>query len=179
MANENNPTDCPFTRAADTYFELGFSPFPIPPHVGGAPQKSPPPVGYTGHEGKWVTQKQIDIWKEEALPGTNIGIRLPKGLVGIDVDGYKGGWETLKKLEKELGELPPTWTSTSRNDGKSGIRLFTAPKGLAWAGAAGPGIDIISYQYRYMVVAPSIHPLTGKAYFWVDPHGEIWNWPED
>src|SRR5438045_3254133 len=115
--------ECPFVRAADLYFAAGFSPFPIPPR-NGSPAKAPPPVGWTGHDGRWATQSQIDEWKEKAVPGTNIGIRLPQECVGIDVDNYgdAGGGQTLKQLETKYGELPPTWISTSRSDGISGIR---------------------------------------------------------
>ena len=64
------------------------------------------------------------------IPGTEYEV------IGIDVDHYisggkeKFGGDQLKELEAKLGPLPPTWISSSRSDGISGIRFFVVPKGI-------------------------------------------------
>jgi hypothetical protein len=114
----------------------------------------------------------MDAWAAKHLRG-NIALRLPDGIIGIDVDNYekdgklKSGANTIAILEATLGaSLPPTVVSTSRDDGVSGIRLYRVPKGMRWHDP-GPGIEVISTGRRYMVVAPSRHP-EGRTYGWVD-----------
>ena len=86
-------------------------------------------------------------------------------VIGIDVDDHrddplkpKVGGEQLQYLEQKYGELPNTWTSSSRADGVSGIRFFLVPKGLAYrsnCGEHGGDIDIIQRVHRYAVVYPA------------------------
>jgi hypothetical protein len=99
--------------------------------------------------------------------GSNIALRLPDDVIGIDVDMYDGkrGRVTLAELETKWGELPPTWWSTSRNDG-SGIRFYRVPAGRRWPSVPGPGVEIIQHGHRYAVVYPSIHP-SGQPYRWM------------
>jgi hypothetical protein len=99
---------------------------------------------------------------------------MPDWVVGIDVDAYgsKVGWESFKQLLERCGDLPATWCSTSRDDGKSGIRFYQIPEGTGWRKAHPPEhIDIIRAAHRYAVVWPSIHP-EGRQYRWIDPDGE-------
>jgi P4 family phage/plasmid primase-like protien len=118
------------------------------------------------------TLKQMKEWLRD-YPQGNIALSPPKTVLGIDVDTYDGkaGAATLAAAEEEWGELPATWKSTSRTDG-SGIALFVIPEGLAWPGKLpqGGGIELIRWDHRYMVVAPSLHP-EGREYHWVTPEG--------
>ena len=95
-------------------------------------------------------------------------------MIGLDVDAYdqKIGGMVLWQLEQNHGPLPPTWRSTSRDDGTSGIRLYRIPPGLRWPTEAGPGIEFIRHEHRYMVVWPSIHP-NGGTYRWINPDGAV------
>lgn len=95
-------------------------------------------------------------------------------VVGIDVDDYedggkiKEGFSQLKKLEKQFGKLPETWTSSSRDDGKSGIRYFLAPAKYGYRGKAAEHIDVIQQGHRYAMAWPSRHP-NGGQYTWFRP----------
>jgi hypothetical protein len=135
------------------YHEGGWHPLPLP-----ARKKAKPPDGHTGYGGSDLTAAEI---AEAAWTG-NIALRMPPDVIGLDVDVYKGGDETLAGLLARCGPLPPTWISHSgRNDG-SGIRFYRVPTGLAWIPGL-PGIEIIQRVHRYAVVYPSIHP-EGRVY---------------
>lgn len=138
--------------------------FPLP-----AGKKHPPPTGYTGYAGAPVEDMALASWAGDGSYG-NLGLRLPAGVLGIDVDAYDGkeGRATIARLEREWGRLPDTWRSTARwpDDGDSGIRMFRVPPGLAWRNP-GPGVESIHVGWRYAVVAPSRHP-SGRRYCWVD-----------
>lgn len=154
----------PYGQMADLYFGKGWSPLPVEPN-----SKRIAVDGWTGHDGEYPTRAQVREWAEGDYIAHNVGIRLPYAVIGIDVDAYgdRDGGETLVQLEQELGELPATYVSTSRDDGLSGIRLYLVrdiPK--VWKGKAGPGIDVISWHYRYAVCEPSVHPSTGTEYRW-------------
>jgi hypothetical protein len=162
----------PYQLAARDYFEAGWSPLPLP-----ARQKSPVPTGWTGSLGLYVTQVQLDKWLTgKAKAGkllfrpSNIAVRLPAHVIGVDVDAYgtKAGEATLAAAEEEWGSLPPTWVTTSREDGVSGIRLFRVPTDLAWPGQLpqGGGVELLRWDHRFAIVAPSIHDKTGKPYRW-------------
>jgi len=154
-----------YARAAHIYRDHGWSTFPLP-----AGAKEPPPVGYTGATGVDPTDEQIQAWCD-TMPDGNIAIRLPDGVIGIDIDAYgdKHGDASLLALEAELGLLPATWCSTSRGLGKSGIRLFRVPPGR-YEDKPAPSIEIIQHHHRYMLVMPSIHP-EGRPYLWFDADG--------
>ena len=157
------------------YLERGWKGvLPLPPG-----QKTWPPSGYTGKEGVDPAQETIAKWVAEHSDG-NVALRLPDGIIGIDVDAYgnKRGAQTLAELEAKLGPLPPTWSTSSRDDDPiSGIRYFRVPLGLQWPESAGPHIEIIRKFHRYAVVPPSIHPTTGKKYRWRDAAGHVSLWP--
>ncbi|SIR65352.1 bifunctional DNA primase/polymerase [Micromonospora avicenniae] len=161
----------PYADAALDYFNDGW--FPLP--VGGAKRKALLVSGWTGGQDNWPDRKQIERWVEE-YPTANIALRLPKDIIGIDVDMYDGkpGAATIADAEEKLGKLPPTWISTSRSDG-SGIRFYRVPPGLAWPESLtksfGGGVEIIRWDHRYAIVAPSIH-YTGLEYRWLKPSGE-------
>jgi Bifunctional DNA primase/polymerase, N-terminal/AAA domain len=131
--------------------------------------KYPPPEGFTGREAPTPTYNHYVQWGAGA---GNICLRLPDGVIGLDVDHYntKTGWDTLRELERRLGTLPDTWRSTSREDGASGIRLYKTPTNMWWPASAGADIDIIQSSHRYTVVWPSQHP-NGGTYHWITPDG--------
>jgi hypothetical protein len=166
----------PYAHAARGYRHLGWiNPIPVK-------GKHPPVTGYTGYDGADVTDSDVTRWRAGEEGRRNIGLRLHDGVIGIDVDAYDGkqGAGTLAKAEAELGELPPTWSSTSRGPGQpSRIYLYRVPEGLDWSGAErnlgrfGAAIDVLHRGHRYAMVAPSIHPDTGKGYRCYDPAGVV------
>lgn len=159
-----------YKHAVGLYWEAGWRGI-LPLPVG---QKANPPSGYTGYNGTDPSFADVTAWAEEN-PNSNIALRLPVGVVGIDVDAYAGkkGAESLRTLESELGTLPPTWTSTARTDDVSGIRLFRVPPGTRFREKfAGAGIDLLHHGHRYALVWPSTNPNADDApYVWISPAG--------
>ncbi|WP_350002556.1 AAA family ATPase [Pseudarthrobacter sp. WHRI 8279] len=156
-----------YAEAFDLYRDAGWlGVLPIPPR-----QKKPVPSGYTGRDGAWPSYSDVYDWAE-TFPDGNIALRLPAGVIGIDVDHYGGkdGGGTLAALQDAYGPLPETWRTGSRADGVSGIRLYQVPEGLRWPGDLGNGIEVIQTRHRYAVVWPSVHP-NGGTYRWTGPDG--------
>lgn len=162
-----------YADTADLYWQQGWkSVLPLPPG-----QKERPPVGYTGRDATTPSYADITTWAETRTDA-NLAIRLPDGVIGIDVDQYstKRGGETLTKAEKLWGALPDAPRSTSRrNDTISGIRLFKVPPGTRLADRVAldgtSDIEIIQSHHRYLVCWPSTHPDSGATYTWVDTEG--------
>jgi hypothetical protein len=156
-------TTDPYADTFDAYWRAGWrGVLPLPYR-----RKKTPPDGYTGRGYTEPSYADCTAWADSGPQ--NIALHLPRGVVGIDVDDYadKGGGATLQQLVAECGPLPPTWLSTSRGDGISGIRLFRVPDDIELIGAL-TGIEIIQFSHRYVVCWPSIHPETGGTYEWID-----------
>lgn len=126
-------------------------------------------TGYTGHQ--LTPEESLELSGKAHLKSCNLGLRLPRGLVGVDVDDYgdKHGGDTLRRLESELGELPPAPYSSARGPGVSGIRFFQVPEDLDFEHVFGPEIECIRFAHRFAVVHPSIHSKTGGVYRWYTP----------
>ena len=171
----HSPSDGIYRRGARVYREAGWpGVLPLP-----AGAKSPPPKGFTGHDGLWPTDEQIDEWVATRPADANLMLRVNYGLIGIDVDAYdaKTGGQTLKEAESRWGPLPPTWRSSSRAaDVVSGIRVFRVPLGQAFQTVIefkdrGLGdIEIVQPHHRYITTWPSFHP-SGLQYRWYRPDG--------
>ena len=160
----------PYATAADIYWRAGWRGIlPLP-----ARAKKNPPKGYTGDGGIYPSYPDLDAWATGPERLGNIALRMPAGVIGIDVDAYgdKPGAETLRLAEAAHGTLPPTWRTTSRDDGVSGIRLYRVPESLAWPGEIGPATEIIQARHRYAIVWPSVHP-EGRTYRWISPDGLV------
>lgn len=164
-----------YSKSAETYWEKGWRGLlPLP-----AGQKYPPPKGYTGFEGPDPSFADITAWAED-FPDGNVALRLPAGMIGLDVDAYgaKTGAAALNEAQKRWGPLPPTFISTSREGGASGIRLFRCPEGvllnesIAFTEMAIGDIEVIQRHHRYAVVWPSLHP-EGRPYWWTNSDGQL------
>jgi Bifunctional DNA primase/polymerase, N-terminal len=157
----------PFTLYAERYWEAGWIPLPIPPN-----RKNSPPKGTTGRypPPRWA---DVEGWlhSNEISDRSNIAIRVPDDIIGIDVDAYPGkvGKKLLIELEGRLGDLPPTWVSTSRDDGVSGIRFYRVPAGLHWPREFGKDVQVIQHRHRYSLGYPSINPDSHNQYRWYPP----------
>ncbi|WP_248240269.1 AAA family ATPase [Microbacterium kunmingense] len=154
----------PFDTAWKAYHGAGWPVLPLP-----AGQKTPPPTGTTGTGGLRLTTQQLE---QHVGRGLNIGVRMPKHIIGIDVDQYgnKHGWDNLEafRIVHDLPPLPATWRSTSRGvDNPSGIRWYRVPAGFVTSGEIVAGVETIQNHHRYAVAPPSVHP-EGRAYQWVD-----------
>jgi hypothetical protein len=160
--------DGPFGNAALAYIKAGW-PEVLPVWRGGHRDKQPMVRGYHGREGAWPDKTTTQLWSGR-YARANIALRLPRWVIGLDVDHYdkKRGGDTLDDLEQELGLLPTCPVSTSRDDGISGIRLFALPgdyAGADWPSQAGEDIEVITWYERYVICYPSIHK-TGNKYWW-------------
>jgi DNA polymerase family A/Bifunctional DNA primase/polymerase, N-terminal/3'-5' exonuclease/Family of unknown function (DUF5906) len=162
-----------YAAAARLYLNAGWTGvLPVPPE-----RKFPPPNGFTGETGADPTPEQVAAWVQ-GLPGHSIAVRVPPGVVVIDVDHYedKAGATQLEALIAELGPLPLTWASTARGaadgPGLSRQLWFQAPPGR-YAAGLGPDIDVLQRHHRYAVVWPSPHAKTGGTYTWYRPDGSV------
>ena len=184
---DNLSTVIGFGPAHPLYLTAGLVPLALP-----ARKKHSPPGGYTGWVGDWPKEKNYALWSVEFSDG-NIAIRMNKGVevdgvlwdgLGIDADGYgiKTGLKTIEEGERRWGKLPPTYYSTSRDDG-SRILFYRIRAGRRFGGKLafrelGYGdVELIQWFHRYAVVAPSIHPDTGRQYQWFTPDGEVMERP--
>jgi hypothetical protein len=101
-------------------------------------------------------------------PQANIGARIPRPLLVLDVDPRHGGGARLAQLEREHGPLPPTRVSVSgRGDGGRHY-WFLRPGGTLSAARLGAGLDLKTHT-GYVLLPPSRHPTTGRPYQWADP----------
>lgn len=156
----------PYRDAALNYWDAGWRGIlPIPPR-----SKRLRLTGWTGHEGADTSYADVYAWLDGPEGAGNIALRVPDGVIGIDVDAYAGkrGAETLAAREAEWGPLPATWVSSAR-PWPSGIRFFRVPTGLAWPGEIGPNVEIVQRAHRYAVVWPSFNPDAGTQYVWIAP----------
>ena len=155
------------SKEVKAYHDRGLVALPVPEG-----QKKSPPTGTTGNNPTRTDDEIRALW-EGVTGSSNLAWRLPDNVTGLDVDhGYNGktGADTLKALEEDLGELPPTWSTTRRGaDSKSRKMFYIVPEGFKWHAKAGADIDIIQRSHRYVIVAPS--EVDGLAEQWYRPDG--------
>lgn len=170
-ASPSAPPPSFYAVAAPGYLVKGWKGvLPLPPR-----SKGPVPEGFTGKVHFDVDPTPEDVAGWSTRPNANIALRMPRNIIGIDVDAYgtKPGGLTLEDAQSNMGGLPPTWRSTARDDGVSGIRFYRVPEGLQWPNTVGPGIEMIHRGHRYAVCWPSTHPDTGSTYRWITPEGVV------
>lgn len=178
---EDTRTSTPYADAADVYRERGWLGV-LPADLNGRPGHVP--GGFTGGSGRWPDDDQVARWRESHADH-NVALRLPDGVVGVDVDVYgeKHGDRSIDYLAHQLdaGELPPTWTSTARGPGQpSRIHLFRVPLNVNWRSDLGRGsnVEIIRFGHRWARVWPSTNvKLLGRGvdptYRWYRPDGSV------
>lgn len=147
--------------------------------------KWPPPKGFTGYDGADPSYADTLQWGE-LYPDGNVCLRLPDGVIGIDVDAYgaKTGAKAFAEAVKRWGPLPDGPQSSSREDDlTSGLRLFRVPEGtlledvIVFPELSIGDIEVIQRHHRYVVCWPSIHP-EGRGYWWRNSRGQILGVPE-
>jgi hypothetical protein len=181
-----NPT--PYGDGALLYFSRGWTDvFPVGSDATPL-AKSPVPVGVTGYDAPPVGWERIKRATTTRAARRNLGLRMPRQVIGIDVDDYEGhdGGATLARAEAALGPLPPTYRNSARGDGNSGHRYFRTGMGRVVKPAAeslltkayGDGIEILHHGHRYAVAWPSRNPDKGFAeYRWYGPDGFLLDGP--
>lgn len=161
-----------YTEIHDIYTAKGWTkPLPLP-----ARAKFPPPTGFTGHQGRSITDADRAAWASHT---GNIALHLVNGIVGFDVDagyGDKHGDEQMQELEARLGELPPTYMSTRRGDPLTSSIRFYRYSGRHLRGSIAKDIEAIQKGHRYAVVWPSEVPTEDNSlatYRWYHPDGTL------
>jgi hypothetical protein len=190
----NESTAQPFAEGALIYRRKGWiGLFPLGRKDGPQYAKEPVPVGVTGYEGVDADYAKIEATCHAPAGRRNIGIRMPRHVVGLDVDDYddKQGAATLRRAVEHLGDLPETFRSTARGPGDSGQLFFQLPVGWIAKPAAeeelarrfAPDgrtshIEILMWARRYACVWPSLHPgLNLAQYRWYGPDGAFCDEP--
>jgi len=157
--------ESPFWLYGLEHFDAGWPVFPVN-------GKQPLMAGVTGREGVDLTREQVADEAERYLNSpVNFALRMPHGVIALDIDAYHGGMDTLADLTAKFGSLPPAPAHSVNRDDGSGHLFFRVPVGVRLQGDAGPGIDIIQRHHRYAVAPGSIHK-SGRRYHWVDPGGQ-------
>lgn len=119
-------------------------------------------------DSNWTKRKYLDNDSVvmEFGGSHNIGVRLRKDQLIVDVDPRNGGMESLKKLKRltrtDFKQFPRVIT------GSGGFHFYMAkPKDLKIVGSLPelPGIDFKSHGGQ-VVAAGSVHPGTGTHYSW-------------
>lgn len=144
--------------------------------------------GVSGGSERYADAQDVNGWIDQPrLASAGIALRLPKNVIGIDVDCYgdKAGRRTFAALQSKWGALDRTWITTSRVDG-SGIRLFRIPdeaipfvdqmrdpRGQFANGDPLGGIEIIRWRHRYATVWPTWHGGVDAMYQWRYPDGSV------
>jgi hypothetical protein len=170
-----------YATTAQIYWDKGWS--GVLPLKRGA--KWPPPKGFTGYDGADPSYADVLEWGELYSDG-NLCLRLPDGVVGVDVDAYgaKTGGAAFAEAVKRWGPLPDGPQSSSRdNDLVSGLRLFRVPPNtlletvIVFPEMSIGDIEIIQRHHRYVVCWPSVHP-EGRDYWWRNSAGQILGVPD-
>jgi Bifunctional DNA primase/polymerase, N-terminal/Primase C terminal 1 (PriCT-1) len=98
-------------------------------------------------------------------PHANVGIVTGEisNLIVIDIDPQHGGEQSLERLQRQFGVMPPTVEAAT---GSGGRHLYFAHPGAPVHNRAGlaPGIDLRG-DGGYIVAPPSMHP-SGRPYAW-------------
>lgn len=145
---------------------------PTKPHI--PPHKIPWHAGYTGYSGHDIEADELPKLVRNVVGRLasgrergvlNLGARLPQGVIGCDVDAYRGkhGLKTLAHHEERLGPLPSTYVVTARRyESGSGIRLYAVPKN--WCGVGelqGGHVELIQRHHRFIVAPGGLHHTAG------------------
>lgn len=172
-----------YAKAFQDYFDKGWRGI-LPLRHG---SKWPPPKNFTGYGNPDPSYADIMSWANDDLfAGGNLGLRLPDGVIGIDVDEYgaKNGARTFAEAIARWGPLPPAPRTTSRiGNPISGIRLFAVPLGTMLATKMEfpelhlGDVEIIQPHHRYAMSWPSVHP-EGGTYWWRNDDDQIIGIPE-
>jgi Bifunctional DNA primase/polymerase, N-terminal len=168
--------------AARAYAAAGYEVFPLRGKLplGNCPDCDPRSPRYQPHQAASCEHELCHgLYAASSEPGrvagwwaqwpqANVGARVPRSLLVLDVDPRHGGHARLAELERQHGPLPPTRISVSgRGDGGRHC-WFLHPGGVLSAARLGAGLDLKT-RTGYVLLPPSRHPATGHPYRWADP----------
>ncbi len=172
-----------YSEASRLYRNLGWD--VVAPSRNAPESKKPAAEVYNVFgRGNTATYEQMDYW-ETKYQDRNCLLKMNRGVIGIDIDHYmkwssskgqwirKRGYDYIADAVSRYGDLPPTYSSTSRGKGQpSRILFYAVEDGAEFSPAPFEDVEIVQLHHRYAVVWPSIHPETGEQYKWYGPDGE-------
>jgi hypothetical protein len=147
-------------RAALAYAQCGWLAFPCA-------GKIPAIKGGRGcHDATTDPERIAAMWRR--YPGSNIGVATGErsGFWVLDVDPQHDGDASLTALEQEHGPLPPTVEQHTGSGGRHLLFRCDAMRPVRNRAGFRSGLDTRG-DGGHIVVAPSLHPETGRRYVWV------------
>jgi P4 family phage/plasmid primase-like protien len=137
------------------YIRMGWPVFPCSGKV---------PRTENGLKDATLNEEQARSWWKQ-WPYANIGVTTGIRFFAFDVDVKGGGEDSYEFLKTQHGAFPDTAEQVTGTGGKHLLfRLPDFPVRNS-AGMIAPGIDIRGAG-GYIIVAPSVHPVTKREYFW-------------
>jgi hypothetical protein len=122
------------------------------------------PLTPRGHRDATTDRTQIREWWSR-YPSANIGTPTGISFWVLDIDPRHGGDESLRLLVYKHGPLSDTIQQTTGGGGKQCLFALPDQQEIRCHIGLWPGIDIKGLG-GYVVLAPSIHPVSGKPYIW-------------
>jgi putative DNA primase/helicase len=122
------------------------------------------PLTPHGSKDATLDLSQAAKWAKQ-WPDANIGVATGHRFFVMDVDVKGGGEESFDALRHQHGPFPNTIEQITGTGGRHLLFLMPDFPVRNSAGVIAPGIDIRGLG-GYIVVAPSIHPDTKRAYVW-------------
>lgn len=104
----------------------------------------------------------VDRWFAKASLNIGIVTGAVSGIIVLDIDPRHEGDETLATLEREHGQLPPTWRFLTGGGGEHIILRHPGVRIANSAGKIGAGLDVRG-DGGYIVAPPSMH-ISGRPY---------------
>ncbi len=157
-------------RTALAYAENGWKVLPCRERTHG-PRKAKAPYTANGFHDASDSATQIRQWWG-LWPDAMIGLAIPRGVVVIDIDHpvVLADLETLNG-----GPLPATLTcATGRAGGGTHYYYQTDTRPLSQRGIHDTdghmihGVDVRIGGRGYVIAPPSVHPVTGALYEWIN-----------
>jgi hypothetical protein len=142
------------------YGEIGMAVFPC----SGKTPAIPKAAGGRGFYDATTDLQQIQAFWQQ-YPAANIGYRTDAFHPTFDIDPRHDGDVTLFTLEQAHRPLPDTMRAISGGPDKGQHYYFTSTQPIPNKVHLGSGIDVQA-EGAYIMLPPSIHPVTGQPYLW-------------
>jgi hypothetical protein len=136
----------------------------------GAECKNPGKHPRTAHGFRDATTDRQAICSWSTYGNLAIRTGAESGLLIVDIDERKGGWETAAALQREYCWVIDEAAAVATGGGGAHL-YYRYPRGKpigSGRDVLGPGIDL-KCDGGYVVVPPSIH-LSGRSYRWAQGH---------
>lgn len=150
------------------YANLGWRVCPIPPG-------HKHPAGIDDWQKKATTDptKLTKHWSKHPDHGMCIATGPGSGIVAIDIDTYAGGDDGWRELEATYSPTPETVEAVTGGGGRHLLYQYPAGAEITNSATHLPlGVDVRG-EGGQIVVAPTIHPKSGRPYAWEIEHDPL------